>query len=701
MLKESTPPLSPFPVSKRRPPKFDFTSTIEKKLPPAAPEPESPLPKHYDNVAEDTLQLSDSDSSGPPSPIGSKGPILQVVSSREDPLPDDMSKDLAALQQLRKSVKKNLRLRPIRSRGNLPKVNVGADMISAPLQSSLSTSPRSPNPHSATSPTSSIASSYFTPTLELPLCAFLPISASSIGDRPPLPSPASLPQTVACPISPESLYTRLVSVKRPLLIDTRPAAAHQSFHLRHSINVAIPSLILKRFRRPGGGLPNLDALRQYITSDQGKSAWDTLMRPGGPWDGDVVMYDDEMDPKDKDHLGVTAWAIIPVISPLLSYGSVDYLEGGVALARHHPTLSTLLINGCDPDIIDNNFITDSAPMVQTPGAFQGGMRKGAGLFQLNTQMSILSRPLPEIEPSSSTSSHPRSPLPMMSSTSSLSSSLNSVDSNPINVIDASPSPPPSSISFRTPSSPRRPSVPNLRRLDTKSAERLNTNLPKLSVRTKPMRSATLTVPPSLSIIPPPSPSHLQLMYSNHTPPPSARFGVMSPTSDPANYLTPYFTPPHTPGTPKAFLPPSPATARPELDPPSTDEAFPVFTISTILPNFLFLGPEPATPEHVEELQELGVKRILNIAAECDDDHGLKLKEVFEKYYKIPMRDTVEEENIARGVREVCDILGMCLFMALFLANRTDGCIVILCHKMMPVYIHRLLMFTAKLVNHVL
>ena len=83
----------------------------------------------------------------------------------------------------------------------------------------------------------------------------------------------------------------------------------------------------------------------------------------------------------------------------------------------------------------------------------------------------------------------------------------------------------------------------------------------------------------------------------------------------------------------------------------------MFTISTILPNFLFLGPELTSPEHVEELQELGVKRILNIAAECDDDHGLKLKEVFDKYYKIPMRDTVEEENIAQGVREVCDILG--------------------------------------------
>jgi hypothetical protein len=418
------------------------------------------------------------------------------------------------------------------------------------------------------------------------------------------------------------------------------------------------------------------------------------MCPGGPWDGDVIMYDDEMDPKDKDHLGITSWAIIPVISPLLSYGSVDYLEGGVALARHHPKLSTLIINGYNSDVSDNDF--DSGPELQRPGVFQGGIRKGSGLFQLNTQMTGLSKPLPEIEPSSSTSSDPRSPLPTMPLTSSLSSS--------INVIDASPSPPPSSVCFRHSITPRRTSVPNLRRLDTKSAERLNHNLPKLSVRTKPMRSATLTIPPSLSIVPPQSPGHLQLMYSNHSPPPSARFGVMTPTSDPSNYLTPYFTPPHTPGTPKPFLPPSPATARPEQDPPTTDEAFPMFSISTILPHFLFLGPELTSPEHVEELQELGVKRIINIAAECDDDHGLKLKEVFDKYYKIPMRDTVEEENVAQGVREVCDILGMSLFLIFDLIP--IDCIVnhhpfSINHQMMLVYIQHLLMFTVKLVNHVL
>ena len=83
-------------------------------------------------------------------------------------------------------------------------------------------------------------------------------------------------------------------------------------------------------------------------------------------------------------------------------------------------------------------------------------------------------------------------------------------------------------------------------------------------------------------------------------------------------------------------------------------------MSTILPNFLFLGPELTSDEHVEELQSLGVKRILNLAIERDDDQGLQLREKFERYIRIPMRDTVEEDNITRGVREVCEVLGKLL-----------------------------------------
>jgi hypothetical protein len=80
-------------------------------------------------------------------------------------------------------------------------------------------------------------------------------------------------------------------------------------------------------------------------------------------------------------------------------------------------------------------------------------------------------------------------------------------------------------------------------------------------------------------------------------------------------------------------------------------------VSTILPSFLFLGPELTTEEHVKELMDRGVRRILNLAFECDDDAGLRLRERFERYVRIPMRDTVEEDNITQGVRLACDMLG--------------------------------------------
>ncbi|KAJ7146011.1 hypothetical protein C8R44DRAFT_690200 [Mycena epipterygia] len=542
-----------------------------------------------------------------------------------DPLSDeeiDITRSLERLEQLRQNVQKNLRLRPIRSNGSLPKVQLG------------DSSPWDP---SITSPASSI-SAYFTPQGEGPLSArFLgsaredaaPLSARFVGGG--FVGSARTEDTAAArvarppqAIEPGVLFQRLCAPRRPLLIDTRPPAAHLAFHIRHSINLAIPSLILKRSKKTP--FQSLDALRQYVTTEQGKRDWDSLMRPGGNWDGDIVVYAEEED-----------MALLPVIVPLLSYGTVDYLKGGISSAGHHPDLETLILSG-------------------------GEVEQGSGLFQLDTNAAFRSKTLPEIDIRSSidskssstlasslatlTSAHPprsplpppRSPLPLMSSVMSSSSADPGV-----NIVDASPSPPPSQTGFRRPPPPRRPSAPNLRKLDTKSAERL-----KLSVRTVPLKSSTTALAP-------PSPSH-----PNSSP--ATPWSLSSPLSGTGEFPTAYFTPPHTPGTPRGangfsfargFGDP-PATARPD-DPPTTEEPFPEFSISTILPNFLFLGPELTTPAHVAELQALGVRRILNIAAECDDDHGLGLREVF-KYVKIPMRDTVEEENIARGVREVCEIL---------------------------------------------
>ncbi|GLB44184.1 putative dual specificity phosphatase, catalytic domain [Lyophyllum shimeji] len=632
-----------------RPPNINLSLASQKRGPAIEIEAESPVDlsdaeDDYDEF-EDTLQLSSGESS-PSTPPSI--PALKLDTSDEESSSDDLSKDLQALEQLRKSVKQNLRLRPIRSNSALPKVDLNATPKS-PFP--LSGMPwRDADPLSAASPASSTASSYFTPT-DTQISAPPSARSTLVGTS----SHTSFPRAIEA----EDLYEHLTSPKRPLLIDTRPPATHVAFHVRHSVNIAIPSLILKRCRKPGGGFQSLDALRQFITTDGSKQSWDELMGAGSSlWDGSVVIYDDEMDPKDKDNVGVTAWALIPVLAPLVPNGRVDYLKGGISEAGHHPDFETLIISGGD---LDFGFNVDSPP----PQVGGGGLKKGGGLFQLDTQTAFRSKTLPEIEPSSTLSTKPpsplplpRSPLPMMPSAISSSRISSSNSQHDIHIMDPTPSPPPSQVSFHRPSPPhRRPSVPTLRKIDTKSAERLNCNAPSLSVRTRPLRSATLTVPPSLTLQAPASPSHLNLIHSNHSPPGSAaRFTPTSPSHDLSNFLTPYYTPPHTPGTPKPVLPPSPSTARPDLDnPPTTEEAYPTFTISTILPNFLYLGPELTEPEHVEELQQLGVQRILNIAIECDDDQGLNLKEVF-KYHKIPMRDIVEEENIARGVKEACEIL---------------------------------------------
>ena len=551
--------------------------------------------------------------------------------------PDDISNQLAVLEQLRRNVQKNLRLRPIPVSPSPPR------SPTRPLSSASNwsdfTQPRS------SSPASSIASPsiYYTPISD-PKSP--PLTAHYIGsatfDRPVL----EVPRSPSRSIDPTSLSSRLDNpIRRPLLIDTRPAAAFLGSHIKSSINFAIPSLILKRSRKPGAGFGSLDAFRQFITTEPCRLAWDTLMAPGGPWDGDVIIYDEEMNPQDRLNPQVTAWALLPVVTPLLVRGRADYLEGGMLAARAHPGLQKVItshnFSHDAPNVVqeEQHLILDPpppAPKLSLPPK----PKKGGGLFQLDTATAARSTILPEIEFSAGAS-----PLPMLANI-----LPGNTGSSPWNIIDASPSPPPSQSVFPRPAPPRRPSLTALRKLDTKSAERLGP--PKLQVRT--LRSATLAVSPSAGLWPggssprAHSPSHLTLAHSNHTPPASARLG---------EFLLPPPSPnmSSSPGTP---LPRSPCTARPDFSaPPSTEEGIPTFTVSTILPNFLYLGPEITAEEHARELEGLGVRRILNIAAECDDDNGLELRQRFERYIKIPMRDTVEEENIIRGVREACEALG--------------------------------------------
>jgi len=87
-----------------------------------------------------------------------------------------------------------------------------------------------------------------------------------------------------------------------------------------------------------------------------------------------------------------------------------------------------------------------------------------------------------------------------------------------------------------------------------------------------------------------------------------------------------------------------------------------FVVSTIIPGFLFLGPEITKDDEVEKLKHKGVRRILNMAFECEDCLGLKEK--FDRYLKLNVKDSVEED-VESGLKVAVDFIGRFIFIYFF------------------------------------
>ncbi|KAG2125144.1 hypothetical protein DEU56DRAFT_825804 [Suillus clintonianus] len=621
-------------------------------------------PKSHSFESESIAFLDTSSESISESPLASDDELLQLSSpsssSSSSPIalniPDaeELSRDLAALAQLRQSVQKNLRLRPIRSFSRLPKTaipNVTAipwrqDQYHRQRFDSDSSSPKS------------ASSTYLTPVDVNfpPPPASSPPEPPSHARKPPQRS-ASMPspRVPTSAMDPTELLIRLASPTRPLLIDTRPHAAYAATHLLGSINIAMPSLILKRSKRT---LPTFASLRQFITSDEGKDVFDT-------WDVDgdvVIVHGEETDERERDNTGVIAWALLSVLAGFLGPDKVWYLRGGIVGAQLHARLRKNIIHAPHPPP------SPSQASLRLPKPPKSA--KGRAFLQLDTHSAAGLSTSVQIEQEDQghgdEAERPgHSPLPIMPG---LSLTLdNPTDS------------PPSTLAFRRPPPPRRSSnliLDSVRANGTSDAANSSvecgqtlakplkhavTTLPRLQIHTAPTRSLTLPITPSQQAVflhpPPASPSHLTLLHSNHTPPTSAFNSSFN-----FNLSNGSYTGNASPSPPMPIsMPMTPSTARPTPT-TSTPGASDIeneredFIISTILPNFLFLGPELILPSHVSELQSLGVKRIINIAAECTDDRGLMLRERFERYVHIPMRDCVEEEGVRKGLSEACDVL---------------------------------------------
>ncbi|KAI8082817.1 protein-tyrosine phosphatase-like protein [Halteromyces radiatus] len=87
--------------------------------------------------------------------------------------------------------------------------------------------------------------------------------------------------------------------------------------------------------------------------------------------------------------------------------------------------------------------------------------------------------------------------------------------------------------------------------------------------------------------------------------------------------------------------------------PLTENEY-AFIVSAIVPDFLYLGPEISTVEQMDGLKQRSIRRILNMAEECDDDVP-GLKDSF-RYSKLAARDTVEMQDVESTLRKAVQII---------------------------------------------
>ncbi|GAA5815256.1 hypothetical protein MFLAVUS_008762 [Mucor flavus] len=86
--------------------------------------------------------------------------------------------------------------------------------------------------------------------------------------------------------------------------------------------------------------------------------------------------------------------------------------------------------------------------------------------------------------------------------------------------------------------------------------------------------------------------------------------------------------------------------------PRTESDF-GFIISEIIPGFLFVGPEIENMEHANQLDTRFIRRVLNMAEECQDE-GVDKQRLM--YHKISARDTLEMKNIELVMMEAVQFI---------------------------------------------
>ncbi|KAK4509219.1 uncharacterized protein ATC70_007569 [Mucor velutinosus] len=357
----------------------------------------------------------------------------------------------------------------------------------------------------------------------------------------------------------------------PLLIDMRPLEAFEKSHICDSININVPTLLVKRYRR--GVVSNFN-LESFITTPEGTDLYRAWLKRYQlddiqflPQHAQCILYDDQM-----INDASAAWILMGVLVQNTNC-TVKWLHHGYEGFSHWDFTHTYQ----QGTLHHRSAVSNSPPV-----------------------------PLPSTSKSQLFTSKLKMPVPMVSRSATTLSHKNSMHHNVPN----------SNVQRRA----------SLFSLDTTSMRKGNHSSGIAS--TSAFRQCN-------------SGNHHTM--SSITEPTTAN-NLFSPEEDAFH-------------TPLEQLPTSDdqqpmMTALGDLTPKTENEYD--FVISEIIPNFLYLGPEIVTTDQVSGLRQRSIKRVLNMAEECDDDVP-GLKENF-AYQKIAARDTVEMQNVQGTLKKAVQVI---------------------------------------------
>jgi hypothetical protein len=394
-----------------------------------------------------------------------------------------------------------------------------------------------------------------------------------------------------------------------LMIDTRPLASHLTSHLPHSVNINIPSLIYKRLRKSGGAGATSDTLNGYITTPAGREQWASWLENRGSTYIIGLSEEDEVPIVFKS-----------MMNNIGSPDSVKIIRGGwPAVLSNEAVLATL--------------VSDDEPQDQKLQPPHGHLPRGS-TYPPPTSPRSHAHAIPTFHIAPPIPSPPPGPGGLLSTKQSMPSLRTGIKRNVPNLsIQVDP--------HTKGSGPTRLTMP------PRSASAVTGKFPSLHLDIAATRGGAASKSPARSPI---HGSFQQacLAQSKLPPSPSSFADITLPT------------PAQGPWTSRASSSSNQQSLRggggPGARTGPARNAIAPFIVSTILPQFLYLGPEISSMDEVKELQRLGIKRILNVAMECEDNQGLGLANEFERYHKIPMRDIVEETGVKKYMWQACDFL---------------------------------------------